>query len=56
MCARCGRLDNRPYQRHEAHHVCAIVDGGLPFDPANGEMLCVECHERETLAGRRARP
>ena len=37
-CCRCGRYAN------EVHHVQSLADGGDPFNIANLEARCRDCH------------
>ncbi|TDR90305.1 HNH endonuclease signature motif containing protein [Enterovirga rhinocerotis] len=41
-----------PRDRMVADHIVEVKDGGNPFDPANGQCLCVQ---HNTLKGARAR-
>ena len=41
-CRRCGKAG-----RLECHHPHRLENGGAPFDPANAETLCRDCHIRE---------
>ncbi|MDE0331476.1 MAG: HNH endonuclease [Nitrospinae bacterium] len=41
-CVKCGGAG-----RLECHHPHKLEHGGAPFDPANAETLCRECHVRE---------
>jgi 5-methylcytosine-specific restriction enzyme A len=50
---RCGKA--APYHRMFADHVREIQDGGLPFDPANGQCLCGSHHTVKTLRERARR-
>lgn len=48
-CQMCGE------QGAEADHITEIADGGALYDPANGQWLCVSCHERKSKLAKRAR-
>ena len=40
-----------PYERArdlEVDHIVPVADGGHPFDPANLQTLCSECHQDKT--------
>jgi len=42
-----------PYERDirlEVDHITPIAKGGHPFDPANLQTLCSECHTKKTAA------
>lgn len=42
-----------PYERDrglEVDHITPISEGGHPFDPANLQTLCEECHQEKTAA------
>ena len=44
VCARCGASG----VTLDAHHIIPKAERpDLAVDPANGEMLCVECHAKE---------
>jgi 5-methylcytosine-specific restriction endonuclease McrA len=36
------------YLRLEVDHIQRVADGGHPFDPANLQTLCSECHRAKT--------
>ena len=38
-CAKCGKAG-----RLECHHKHPLEDGGAPYDEANAETLCRDCH------------
>ena len=38
-----------------ADHIIELRDGGLPFDPANGQCLCAMHHTNKTIAMRHRR-
>jgi len=50
---RCSRAT--PDHVMYADHVTELVDGGLPFDPANGQCLCAMHHTIKTIAMRSRR-
>ncbi len=47
VCARCAAL-GRINAAVVADHVQPLKDGGLRFDVANLQALCVSCHNRKT--------
>jgi 5-methylcytosine-specific restriction endonuclease McrA len=47
--ARYGDQYDRARELH-VDHITPIADGGHPFDPANLQTLCEECHESKTAA------
>jgi len=60
--ARCQAIDNgyrchkaAPAHRMFADHRVELQDGGLPFDPANGQCLCGSHHTVKTMAARARR-
>jgi 5-methylcytosine-specific restriction enzyme A len=50
-CEKCGRDDGRLF----ADHIREIKDGGLLYDPANGQALCGSCHTIKTMQERAKR-
>ena len=40
LCGKAGRL--------EADHITPMNKGGSPYDPRNGQPLCVSCHIAKT--------
>lgn len=38
-----------------ADHIKEIKDGGVPFDPLNGQALCASCHTNKTVKEREKR-
>lgn len=60
--ARCEAIDNgfrctkrAPESRLFADHIVELRDGGLPFDPANGQCLCGRHHSLKTAKARAER-
>ena len=42
-CQSCGKAG-----RLEADHIQPLEVGGAPYDPANGQALCIPCHIAKT--------
>ena len=59
----CQAIDHRghrcinatPGKQMYADHITELRDGGLPFDPANGQCLCKSHHEIKTIAAKKHR-
>lgn len=49
-CAKCGRV----HPSNQIDHVVPLEQGGSN-DPANLQVLCVECHQAKTAAEAQAR-
>lgn len=49
----CGKRS--PENRLFADHIVELKDGGLPFDPANGQALCGAHHTLKTGQARKDR-
>ena len=47
----CGRCEKRMF----ADHIAELQDGGDPFDPANGQLLCGKHHSLKTARERAIR-
>lgn len=43
MCRACGVAPST-----DADHVIPVGDGGAPYDVANGQGLCHDCHDIKT--------
>ena len=43
-CQACGKLLGRA----EVDHIVPVMKGGQPFEPANCQVLCVQCHSCKT--------
>ena len=44
-CEKCGKAG-----KLEAHHKVALDSGGSPYDPANVETLCRDCHILQSIS------
>ena len=49
-CQRCGRIVVRgsDYRPGEVHHIIGRRAKATRYDPANGVLLCRDCHRKET--------
>lgn len=46
MCEKVGRVEPSVI----ADHIKPLAQGGAPFDMANGQGLCMACHNRKTAS------
>lgn len=51
LCQQCERNGLHHIPAVDVHHVIALRNGGQPYDLANTEALCHECHSRVTRSG-----